>query len=436
MRTLGAVLLVAVSWPAGAADRPDLTGTIFDEAEKPLPGAVVCIYTAKPRTGPALVCPSCYLDCAKRSATDAKGGFSLSRLDPSLLFRVLVVAEGYEPLFIDDVDPGNGPVEAKLVALDPERLKPGHVLRGRVLDPQGKPVPGARVEPYARHSQNSTTYGRLGGVDALAATNEAGEFMITCAEPNLMLSLQIDARGHAPKKFLRLAAEDKVHELTLSRGATVMGKVVHNGKPVPGLLMGIVQTDRNSETFLGEIEIGTDEEGRFAFTNVPANESVVVYSQIVDPVVSHVVPVQRLRTGPDDGTVDVGTLETQPGHRLSGRVVLSDGKPVPAGTRVMISREVAWDWREVEVGEDGRIETESLPSEEYEIHCRVPGYRVSPKNYSLDPLNQNGLMGRIDEDTDDLTLLLEPGDWEWEQAPPEASQRYEKLKKEPIRGIE
>jgi hypothetical protein len=39
-----------------------------------------------------------------------------------------------------------------------------------------------------------------------------------------------------------------------------------------------------------------------------------------------------------------------------------------------------------------------------------PGYRLSAKIKCLDPLNPFRLVGRLDRDVNDLTILLDPGD--------------------------
>lgn len=80
---------------SAAADRPDLKGRVHAD-QSPVPNALVFIYTAGPRTGTAVVCPSCYPDCGKQTKTDAAGAFEIPSLDPALLFRLLVIAPGYE----------------------------------------------------------------------------------------------------------------------------------------------------------------------------------------------------------------------------------------------------------------------------------------------------------------------------------------------------
>src|SRR3954471_379761 len=64
------------------SDRPDLTGTVKDPEGKPLPQASVFIYTAGPKEGASILCPSCYADCRKSTTTDKDGHFKIESLDP------------------------------------------------------------------------------------------------------------------------------------------------------------------------------------------------------------------------------------------------------------------------------------------------------------------------------------------------------------------
>src|SRR5215475_12393599 len=110
--------------------RPDLTGTVKDSEGNPLDHASVFIYTAGPKEGTGILCPSCYADCRKHTTTGSDGQFKIESLDPTLLFRILVVAKGKEPKFMPKVDPANKPLD---VALKPARdgLKADQQMKGR-----------------------------------------------------------------------------------------------------------------------------------------------------------------------------------------------------------------------------------------------------------------------------------------------------------------
>ena len=95
------------------------------------------------------------------------------------------------------------------------------------------------------------------------------------------------------------------------------------------------------------------------------------------------------------------------GHRIKGRVLLSDGRQLPPSTRLLISREDAWDTRRVELDPDGSFEVAGLPTERASLSVRIRGYRLSPKNHSLDVQNPR-LTGTIDQDINTLKILLEP----------------------------
>lgn len=105
----------------------------------------------------------------------------------------------------------------------------------------------------------------------------------------------------------------------------------------------------------------------------------------------------------------MGDLPVARGSRVRGRVLLADGKPLPPGTRLLVSREEAWDSRLVELGPDGRFAMAGLPAERYRLAVSVPGYRVSPANRSVDPDVPGSLLGTIDRDVDSLAIQLEPG---------------------------
>ena len=91
--------------------------------------------------------------------------------------------------------------------------------------------------------------------------------MITAAKPFERMSVSVEGRALAKAKFQKLASGKK-HLLRLGEGVIVAGRVVNAGKGVAQTSVGLVSVDRGIEAFTG-YEIGTDDEGHFAFPNIP-----------------------------------------------------------------------------------------------------------------------------------------------------------------------
>src|SRR6266498_1668508 len=102
---------------AGAEEPGRREGVIDGAGGQPLSQAWVFVYSAAPREGPSVICPTCYPDCVKRARTDAQGHFLIEPVAPDLMFRLLVLAKGYRPDFIKDVDPQFGGAQLTLKPL-------------------------------------------------------------------------------------------------------------------------------------------------------------------------------------------------------------------------------------------------------------------------------------------------------------------------------
>jgi hypothetical protein len=239
-------------------------------------------------------------------------------------------------------------------------------------------------------------------------TNLRGEFALTSRSPAEYISVQVKARGLASHLFGKLSPEKPSHELRLGRGVGVTGRIVREGKPLPGVVVGLVQASRNSRTFLGPTQIATDESGRFLFINVAPNDLYYVYGIMSSFKAYGSLRAFEVKACGDGTKTDVGELEVVPGHRLAGRIVLSDGKPLPLHTRILVSRGQAWDTQMAEVDEEGRFVVEGMPTEDYSVSSFIKGYEMSSKNECADPVNPGLLEGRVDRDVSDLTILYEP----------------------------
>jgi hypothetical protein len=404
------VFFLMSSLLADTPDRPDLTGRVLNAAGDPVRDATVLIYTAGPRVGVDPFCPSCYADCAKTATTTDAGAFLIRSLDPRLIFRVLVIGERLEPTFVNKVDPLQGPIEVVLKPVDPKRLDPEHSIRGRVVDDQGDPVVGAEVTPYM--FKTKAFWGLAPGIlDPVSVTNLKGEFLLTSRSPIEYLDVKIEARGFAGKIVADLAPGKPQADLRLSRGVSVTGRIIHDGRPLSGVSVGLVPVNRvhDRSHFVGHTEIATDESGRFLISNVNANDDLYVYGLMNSLKPYGAVPVKKLRTAGDGTILDVGDLAVQEGHTLTGRIVLDDGKPLPEHTRVLIGREAAWDSQMVALDEAGRFEVRGIPTEEISVSTIIEGYRLSERNACASPFNPHLLVGLVDRDTSELTILYERG---------------------------
>ena len=395
---------------AAAQFHPDLTGQVSIKGGGTLPvPATVFIATAAPKTGTSTFCPSCYADCVKHTRAEAQGNFKIEALDPQLTFQVLAVAKGYQPKSVSKVDPTNGPVKIELEPIESADAAPDRSLRGRVADAKGQPIEGAVVDMQGIETKDGGgSWGALAGIDPLAVTDTNGEFLITAKKPFDMMDVRVSARTFADKNFSRLPA-GKPNELVMTEGAAVTGRVVADGRPVSGVSIGISGVERRSGVYAGHYEIGTDAEGRFVLVNIPPDIDFWIYGNM-NSLKSHgAIPLQKFRSRTDGETTKFGDLSVAPAHRLAGRVVLSDGQPLPSKVRLLVSREDAWDSMQITLDANGSFDTTGIPNELVNLSARVKGYHVSARNLSVDQLNPYRLIGRVDRDITNLLFVLEKG---------------------------
>jgi uncharacterized GH25 family protein len=392
--------------------RPDLTGQVLAKGGAPLPvPATVFIATAGPKVGTSTFCPSCYADCSKHARTDAQGGFKIEALNPQLTFQILAVAKGYKPKYVSKVDPAEGtPVKVELEPIESADAAPDRSLRGRVVNLKGAPIEGAVVDMQGIETKDGGgSWGMLPSIDPLAVTDGNGEFLITAKNPFEMMTVKVTARIYADKNFNKLASGAARHELVMTEGAALTGRVLLDGKPLAGVSVGVSAVERAAGSYLGHFEVGTGDHGNFVFVNLPPDGDFQIYTLMDTMKKIGEVPPQRIHTGKDGETTDAGDLVVGPAHRLAGRVVLADGQPVPPKTRLLISREGAWDSMQVTLDKDGNFDETGVPSETISLSVRTKGYHVSGQNLSVDQLNPFKLIGRVDRDITNLVFMLEKG---------------------------
>ncbi|MDR3639370.1 MAG: sigma-70 family RNA polymerase sigma factor [Isosphaeraceae bacterium] len=327
--------------------------------------------------------------------------------------------------------PRTGAAVAKPADAGIDAPGPGVVIKGVVVGPDRTPLVGARLgSPIVKVREKGAT------------TGPDGAFILTAEErPGFDFPLRVDAPGMASKMFtiettprlpttppigpvgppstvLLMGTMGEIRpELEMGRGVVVTGRVVRDGKPVSGATVGIWRDARGFDALLGGIEVKADGDGRFRFPNAPADATGWASVTTGSLQASGAVPPKAFRTGGDGSSTELGDLEVRPGRRLAGRVVFSDGKPVPRNAVVLAAADHVGGSLRAKVNAEGRFEVVGLPEGQVDVCVYFPddrtyapaGYRASARNRCLDPLNPWRLVGRLDRDLTGLTILFEPG---------------------------
>jgi len=416
-----ALLASLVTLVTGPHGTETLSGRVLDAGGEAVAGALVFVCPVNHRAGigtscaylqgrppqrAAYYCPSCQADRGSRTVTDAEGRFLFEGLDPDFNHFTVAVKEGFRPQLLGDERLREGePIV--LAALGEERLAPTRVHRGRVLRPDGSPAADATVRVVGV----DTPGGRLWmerKADYMAVTDEGGRFLITTDEPALSLWVRVRAAGCA-RAVLHLRHADAPHEIRLLAGASLHGRLVHSGEPLAGMSVGLVQEERAPHAFLGDWRTHTDAHGAFRFDCVPAGAAYHVFGAMGELPDGLVVPARRVEVAQGATRAELGELSPAPGHRIAGRVLVSDAQ-LAQGTQVLVMRSRAWDTRPFPIASDGRFELIGVPAEPVMLSVYAPGLRLSDRNPSLDPddVFRRIVTGRVEGDVEDLVLHLVP----------------------------
>jgi len=400
--TIGAACALAGGW-AMAEERATATGKVADDGGRPVEHATVLVYEGHVKKGYGVYCPSCWADCGKRAVTDAEGNFTIPGLNPDLVFKLLVVKDGYSAAFVDKVDPAEGPALTASLKTRPAVEDTSQLVRGRVVDAHGNPVKDAVVEQNGLLMQGGgRRFGSSDGwIDPMAVSNEKGEFEIAYGKPAAGMILNVNARGMAPRLFTEPTGPDR-KTLTVTEGATIRGRLVNpDGKPVGDAEVGVTSHSHISGTYISEVRIGTHPDGTFAITNIPAGRVWDVYPKM-ESLAARALAANPVycETSDDGQEVNVGDIQLRPSYTLRGKVMLSDGKSIPPNMRMTLSRGGSGDDVQMtSLATDGKFEFTGLAPDVYVLGAGVRGYRP--------PEGETGEV-LVDHDRKDVVIRIEP----------------------------
>ncbi|MCX7009709.1 MAG: carboxypeptidase-like regulatory domain-containing protein, partial [Kiritimatiellaeota bacterium] len=283
--------------------------------------------------------------------TDKEGCFTLPKCATGELI-LTVEASGLAPdIRSIIVAPEIGPLEIK--------LGPGHTLRGRVVDPSGKPMAGVYV--------SADTWRKCRTLRWNTTTDSEGQFRWDGA-PEDEVFYDMGKRNYMSVRNLSLAPSDKEHVVTMRLPLRITGRVTdaQTGQPieafvvVPGLAFSNTNTGALPEAWSRwETAHGGTGVYEIVFTE-PARER----GHLIRVEADGYVPGVSVPFG-DDQQQPIDFLLTR-GRIASGIVRLPDGRPASDATVLLGTRtEVAYvrngrnllqnERRAVKTGTDGRF---------------------------------------------------------------------------------
>jgi hypothetical protein len=293
------------------------------------------------------------------------------------------------------------------------------LVRGTVIDVKGEPIEGAEVSE--RTSEKTVKTGPTGGFSLTLAKLESPYCELT-----------IGGAGLAPREFwFAFRTEGALFDpgsrnlpiepngvipqpLQRGPGVTVTGRVMQFGKPVSGVTVGLKHADSAAYHSWEVIDTTTDGNGSFVFRHLLPATRFWVYVEIGSLKDNGAVIPVRIQTTADGATDDVGELHVQEGRTLAGRLVRSDGKAIAPDTLVQATCPNVVGSPESKLDDNGRFKFNGLPAGFVTVTVHLPqsytkaGPLVSLKNKCLHPGDYKKLVGRLDHDVTDLTILLEP----------------------------
>jgi hypothetical protein len=415
--TAAVLATAAVATIASAAEtKVALQGSVSGPGPRPIAGARVFVYTAQPREGVGSACPSCYPECGKSAVTDRKGRFTIAGLSDRLLYRLLVVADGHVPEFRTSVDPIAGPIEQVLRV---RTSTPGPGLRrtiGHVVNSRGEPVAGATIMTRGigvRREDGAEgmmfgDFGRINArIDPVTITDTRGEFVLTGPDSISNWIVHVKARDLAPRVFPEVKAGGDAGLLRLETGALVTGTVSRDGKPAPGVVLGMRMVGGDATSSVDPDTIATDDRGRFEFWNVPANDDYA-FSGVIGSMGSWALRTIVRTVGESDSVTRLPPLSLERGFRLRGRLSLSDAKPLPQGTELMLARTLGGKPLRIALDTDGHFELEGMPPETVQLMVRVRGYHIAPALARDVVTTKYGVRIAMLRDREDVAIVLDP----------------------------
>lgn len=266
-------------------------------------------------------------------------------------------------------------------------LLPGdETLGGKVVDEQGQPIPGVKVEIWGHLGEKKDLHELAFKVDA--TTNLQGDWRcrsfrkmtwahLYLSHPDFLADSDKTPRvhGHPATETLPSPSEEPIEALrdftdveVLKKGIVVRGLVADDaGKPVNNAEISWIGFDRNSDFQLDVLSTRTGPNGQFRIPHVREGQIVL---QVKAP--GHAPEVKTVTTVKDMEPLKFTLVRPQV---LAGRVVNTKGAPIP-GCDVLVDT-----WRGfggpgffLKTDSEGRFQWNEAPPENVALSVTCEGF--------------------------------------------------------------
>lgn len=270
-----------------------------------------------------------------------------------------------------------------------------HPFQLNVVDVDGKPVPGAKVDvrTWAAIDAKQIVTGEFtkkGRYGILARANDQGQLTIRFEEPPKgILTLIVETPGYGPfYAQWRNQLDELPHKFTmpLDKGWTVGGIVTDDeGKPVEGVKIHPSIAFKERPEARTNIHVGTqlktNADGSWQFASVP------------DSLQDLTVEVQHPDFQPMWITLSRGVYQVKPntplskikldrGVSISGVVIDQVGKPIEGA---LVRVDALNDVRQAKTDKEGRYQVNGCPPKMLEIVATAPGWSIDRKKVLAAP---------------------------------------------------
>ncbi|MBI4556471.1 MAG: sigma-70 family RNA polymerase sigma factor [Candidatus Hydrogenedentes bacterium] len=300
----------------------------------------------------------------KQAHADVQGRFSFTNL-PLVDYLFLARAEGgVVGRSMDSKNLSHGVRMDKPVVLE---LEPGAPLAGTVLDMEGKPVPRAVVYPIYDYLRTGRTISTVWSRGLAVISDREGRFRFeSVAIPRWRFL--VTAPGYAANLTDYHDAGDESVRVVLSRGGSVKGRALLEGKPVSGLRLELVPPNEANGRIM-PVAL-TDDSGEFTFTGLRSGP----WSVHVDDAELVMKEKDRvLQVGENDNQTNIA-IDVAIGGQITGKVLNANSRQPLSGAQVAAKGDEDWILYGEPTDEYGVFTIAGVPEGAYTLEPTKQGY--------------------------------------------------------------